>query len=65
MKKSKRAQLSQKCRYCLRPFGFPLCAYGIKPKDNLTIRDFPICWNITDCPYEKELEKQKTKGEIT
>ena len=57
MKKSKRNQLSEECKHALRPFSFPLCSYGITGKEN-SIRDFPLCWDIKECPYEKELEER-------
>ena len=65
MKKSKRDILSEECRCCLRPFGFPLCAHDMDLTKELTIKDFPLCWDIKECPYEKELterEKNQPKG---
>lgn len=65
MKRSKRDELSKECRWCLRPFGFPLCAYSVKNKETATIRDFLVCWDVKECPYEKELlnrEKPIEKG---
>lgn len=62
MKKSARDKLAEECRYCLRPFGFPLCAYNIPLTEKpLTIRDFPLCWDIKECPYEKEMNRETKK----
>ena len=64
MKLSKRDQMARECPYCLRPFDFPLCAYNIPLTEKpLTIRDFPICWDIKECPYEKE-KKEKEKWNL-
>lgn len=65
MAKMKRQTKWDTCPYALFPLGkgFPLCNYGIKLNEKITIKDFPICMNKNIC-IKEQAEKEKPHDEF-
>ena len=55
MAKIKRPASWDNCPHALFPFGkgMPLCSYGIKAKENMTAKEFPLCMDKNVCRKEQ------------
>lgn len=50
------------CPYALFPFNFPICSYNVKPKEDLSLKDFYHCMKNGQCRKEiEEAKKQRSK----
>lgn len=67
MSKIKKQAKWNDCQYALFPFGFPICSYGVEPKENISIKDFYHCMANGKCRKEfaEAKEKDSINGEKT
>lgn len=63
MAKIKKPAKWDTCPYALFPFGsgMPICAYGVKHKENISLKDFYHCMNNGICRKEHAEAQQKPK----
>lgn len=67
MPKIKRQAQWDNCVYALFPFGkgFPICAYGVKPKPDISIKDFYHCMPNGKCRKEEIESKQRSNANMS